>query len=197
MRKKNSCLPANVCCNSLRIRESILSGTLCCRSRVHARRTRGVVISLIVTTLSSLPPCSIFLSTALSSPPRPTTLQPAVCPRSMESAQKRKRDKPANKSRKVARRVSVGIRENIPFNKKEVVTRIEVVRKVRTRVLTRSTKVVVPVTPSAPLHLYPSLPSESNHDTPPTPAKQAHKGPSRSAAVRPHPLFRCKPVLTR
>jgi hypothetical protein len=82
--------------------------------------------------------------------------------------------------KKAAPQVSVGIRKNIPFNKEEVVMRTEVARKVGNRVLTKSTKVVVPVAPSAPLNL-PSPPPD--HDAPPTPAEQARKGPSRSAAV--------------
>jgi len=73
--------------------------------------------------------------------------------------------------------------------------RIEVAGKVKARVLTKSTKVVVPITPSAPSDFHPPPPSD--HDTLPTAAKQERKGPSRSAAVRPHPLFYPKPVLTK
>src|ERR1700753_965037 len=93
------------------------------------------------------------------------------------------------KPKKVARRVSVGIRQNIPFKKTEVVTRTIVSRKLKNRVVTKSTKVVVPIAPS-----FPSGPSDSSHlppsnqDTPPTPSKQARKGPSRSAAVNLPPL---------
>lgn len=90
--------------------------------------------------------------------------------------------------KKATRRLSGGIRHNIPFNKAAVVKRIEVVRKVKNRVLTKSTKVVVPSVPSKPSDS--SLPSPPDHDVPSIPPRQTRKGPSRSAAVRfPPPTF--------
>ena len=91
---------------------------------------------------------------------------------------KRKPDKSAG----FGRRVSVDIRKNIPFNTNEVVTRTQVARKVKKRVLTKSTKVVVPIVPSTPSSL-PDLPS-LDHSNPQTPNKPTRKGPSRSVAVR-------------
>ena len=90
----------------------------------------------------------------------------------------------ASKSKKAVHRVSVG---RIPFNKGEIITRTEVSRKVKNRLLTKSTKVVVPVAPSNPLDPSPLLPSDQ--DAPPTPSKPTRKGPSRSAAVRLLPPF--------
>ena len=87
------------------------------------------------------------------------------------------------KSKKAARRVSVAIRQGIPFNKGEVVTCTEVSRKVKNHLLTKSTKVLVAVAPSGPLD--PAPPSPSDQDAPPTSSKLARKGPSRSAAVSP------------
>lgn len=98
----------------------------------------------------------------------------------MVSSQKRKPDKPA-RTRKPGRLVSVEIRKNIPFNKNEVVTRTQVARKVKKCVVTKSTKVVVPMAPSAPSKL--PDPSPSNHDDPQQPIRGTRKGPSRSVAV--------------
>ena len=71
---------------------------------------------------------------------------------------------------------------NIPFNKDEVVKRVEVSRKVNKRVLTKSTQVVVPIVPSTLSNPHPLLPLPSDHDTPPIPTK-TRKGPSRSVSV--------------
>ena len=88
-------------------------------------------------------------------------------------------------SKKAARRVSVGIRKNIPFKTSEVVTRTQVVRKGKKGVVTKSTKVIVPIVPSGPSQpLDPSLPSPSDQEAPPIPSKPARKTPSRSAAVK-------------
>ena len=102
----------------------------------------------------------------------------------MVSTQKKK----ASKSKKAPRRVFFIIRHGIPYNEDEVVTRVKVLRKSKGRVITKSTKVVVPIVPSAPPNLPPPPPSE--HDTPPTTPKQARKGPSRSVAVCISPLLR-------
>ena len=93
-----------------------------------------------------------------------------------------------SKSKK-ARRVSFEIRQNIPFEKKEIVTRTEISRKPNGRVVTKSTKLAVPVAPSRPPKpLDPSLAPPPDQDDAPTPSKQKRKGPSRSAAVN-FPLF--------
>lgn len=97
------------------------------------------------------------------------------------------------KSKKAARRVSSGIRHNIPFKKSEVVTRTEVSRKVKNRIVTKFTKVVVPIVPSGPSKPPdPSLVPPSDQDAP-TPSKQPRKGPSRSASARPPP----PPILNK
>ena len=85
---------------------------------------------------------------------------------------------------KVSMTVSAGIRQGIPFNKKELVIRTQVAGKLKNRVLTKSTKVVVPLLASAtsqPSDPHLQLPSDP--DPPPIAAKQARKGPSRSASV--------------
>jgi hypothetical protein len=87
------------------------------------------------------------------------------------------------KSNKAPRRVSVGIRKNIPSKKGEVVTRTEVSRKHKNRVVTKSTKLVVPmVPPGPPKPPDPLLLPPPDQDAP-TPSKPRRKGPSRSAAV--------------
>ena len=55
------------------------------------------------------------------------------------------------KSKKTASRVSVEIRQNIPFKKEDVVTRTDISRKANGHVMTKSTKVVVPIAPPKPL----------------------------------------------
>ena len=102
----------------------------------------------------------------------------------MVSAQKRKSSKSSGS--KKASQVSIRIRENIPFNKREVVTHTQVARKVGQCVITKSTKVVVPITPSKPSNLHPPLPSErdpSECDNPLPTTRQACKGPSHLVAV--------------
>jgi len=98
----------------------------------------------------------------------------------MVSPHKRKPSKPAG-SRKAV--VAVQIRQNIPFNKKEVVTRTQVTRKVKNRVLTKSTTVKVPIVPRAPVQ---SDLSPSDHNDLQTVNEKMRKGPSRSAAVCPY-----------
>ena len=83
-------------------------------------------------------------------------------------------------TRKAGRRVEV--RTNIPFNKNEVVTRTQIARKLKNRVVTKSTKVVVPIVPSTPSGQ--ADPPPSNQDDPQMSHKEMRKGPSRSAAVR-------------
>jgi len=110
----------------------------------------------------------------------------------MVSPPQRKARKPAG-SRKTG--VAVQIRQNIPYNKKEVVTRTQVTRKVKNRVLTKSTTVKVPIVP--PPLVLPDLFS-SDHNDPQTVDEQARRGPSRSASVRPHFLHSTllnKPML--
>ena len=94
-------------------------------------------------------------------------------------------DRKKAKSKKAARRVSVGVRQNIPFKADEVVTRTEVSRKVRGRVVTKSTKVIVPIVPSGPPKPPdpPPLPPSDQDAPTPSEQKQPRKGPSRSAAV--------------
>ena len=99
----------------------------------------------------------------------------------MVSSGKRKPSKPA-KSRKAGSTVTVQIRENIPFNKRAVVTRTEVARKVKKRVVTKSTNVVVPKAPSAPLEPLDSSPPDQDNSQGSN--KSTRKGPSRSVAVR-------------
>jgi len=74
----------------------------------------------------------------------------------------------------------------IPFDLHSVITRTEVTRKVKKRVVTKSTNVVVPKAPAAPLAPDSSPPDQ---DIPQAPDKQTRKGPSRSVAVRPHFLY--------
>jgi len=130
------------------------------------------------TTTSSLLPHSfsrhLLLSHTSWLPPTSPLFQTMVSPR------KRKPNKPAG-SRKAA--VAVQIRQNIPFNKKEIVTRTQISRKVNNRVLTKSTSVKVPIVPPSPVPLDP-LPSD--HNDPQPVDKKTRKGPSRSAAVRPY-----------
>jgi hypothetical protein len=86
--------------------------------------------------------------------------------------------------KKTTRRASGGIRQNIPFNIAEVITRTEVARKVKNRVLTKSTKVVIPVVPSSQFEPPDfSPPSPPDQEVPTIPSKQTRKGPSRSVAV--------------
>lgn len=96
-------------------------------------------------------------------------------------------DRKKAKSKKAARRVSAGVRQNIPFKTGEVVTRTEVSRKVKNRVVTKSTKVVVPIVASGPPKPPdpPPLPPSDQDDSTPSKKKQKkpRKGPSRSAAV--------------
>jgi hypothetical protein len=88
------------------------------------------------------------------------------------------------RSKKATRRVSGAIRNNIPFNKAEVITHTQVARRLKKRVLTKSTKVVVPVVPSGASKLLDSSPpSLPDQDIPSIPSKRTRKGPSRSAAV--------------
>ena len=89
------------------------------------------------------------------------------------------------KPKKTTSRVSVEVRQNIPFKKKEVVTRTDISRKANGRVVTKSTKVVVPVAPSRPQKpLDPSLAPPPDQDDAPAPSKKKkRKGPSRSATV--------------
>lgn len=96
----------------------------------------------------------------------------------MVPGQKRKPNKPTKTKKAVFHRV----REGIPFNKEEVVTRIEIIRKVKGRVFTKSTKVIVPIVKSVSSSPQPPLPP-SEHNAPPTSTKEEHKGPSRSALV--------------
>ena len=84
-------------------------------------------------------------------------------------------------SRKTRCNVSTQIRKNIPFDKRAVVTRTQVACKVKNRVVTKSTKVVVPVTPSAPPEPDPLLHVDIGNTQ--TPDKPKRKGPSRSVAV--------------
>ena len=101
----------------------------------------------------------------------------------MVATQGHKLGKPT-KSKKLGRQVSGGIRHNIPFDKRELVTRVEVSRKVGSRVLTKSTKVIVPAAPSGPSNPQDSSPlPPSDENTPSVPSKKARKGPSRSATV--------------
>ena len=132
------------------------------------------MISLYSTTTSSsfLSPHrgSLYPSLPYTSP-----LQPMV------STKERKRGK-----------VSVGIRQGIPFNRNEVVMRTKVTRKFKNRVFTEATKVVVPIAPSAPSEPSdPHLQPPSDQDPPPIPPKPTRKGPSRSVSVSlfPPPFF--------
>ena len=90
------------------------------------------------------------------------------------------------KSKKTASRVSVEIRRNIPFKKEDFVTRTDISRKANGRVVTKSTKVVVPIAPPKPLD--PPLAPPPDQDDAPAPSKKKRKGPSRSATVS-FPLF--------
>ena len=81
-------------------------------------------------------------------------------------------------------------RINIPSKRDAVVTRVEVTRNNNQRILTKSTKVSIPVT-TDPSSLHPSPETlESSppvlDDTSPN-TKKARKGPSRSVAVRHFP----------
>lgn len=152
-----------------------------CRGPLLAPRTR----SCDPIALYPFPCVSPLPATVPSSPP--SSHHPHISSfHSMVLPRKPKPDKPVG-SRNTKHRVYAEIRKNIPFNKDEVVTRTQVARKVRKRVLTKSTKVVVPIAPSAPPS--PPDPLSLNHDDPQTPGKQARKGPSRSVAVRSPPLY--------
>lgn len=84
------------------------------------------------------------------------------------------------KSRKTKGQVSVTIRGGIPFHKKERVIRTQVVGKAGKHIVTKSTKVVVPVVHSEPLEPLDALPDYPDLQEPP---KLKKKGPSRSVAV--------------
>ena len=101
----------------------------------------------------------------------------------MVTTQGRKLKKPV-KSKKSGRRVR--IRQNIPFDESEHVTRTEISRKIKNRIVTKSTRVFVSATLSGPSNLPdPSLPPPSDVENPPSvTSKATRKGPSRSAAVR-------------
>lgn len=100
----------------------------------------------------------------------------------MVSPHNRKTGKVAG-SRKIGRAVSVQIRTSIPFDKNAVVTRTEVTRKVKRRVVTKSTPVAVPVIFSTPLVQAPADSPLSDQDDTQSSGKQERKGPSRSVAV--------------
>ena len=98
----------------------------------------------------------------------------------MVSPHKRKSNK-----RKAGGIVAVQIWNNIPFDIHAAVTRTKVARKVKKRVVTKSTNVVVPKAkaPSAPLA--PGDPPPPEQDNSQEPDRQTRKGPSHSVAVRP------------
>jgi len=121
--------------------------------------------------------------------PHLSSLRPHISPplRLMVSAKGRKRGKPAKNA-------FAGIRQGIPFDQEELVTRHQVAGKLKNRVLTKSTKVVVPLPPSIPSEPSgPHLQPPSDQDPPPIPSTRTRKGPSRSASVSmpppPPPLF--------
>ena len=101
----------------------------------------------------------------------------------MVSPHKRKPGKLSG-TRDASHAVSVQIRKNIPFNKSAVVTRTQATRKVKRRVVTKSTPVVVPIPPYVPPGgMLPDWVFSDQTD-PQTSAKEPRKGPSRSVAVR-------------
>lgn len=85
------------------------------------------------------------------------------------------------------KRAQPQIRTNIPLDQNAVVTRVEVTRDPKQRILTKSRRVSVPVTdppPSQDTSLQASDPLLFTTGDPLDPArKKARKGPSRSVAV--------------
>ena len=90
------------------------------------------------------------------------------------------------------KRVHVQIRTDVP-QEDAVVTRVEVTRGHSHQILTKSTKVSIPVAPTAASHhLFPQAPDPDTllptlDDDPAPSAKKARKGPSRSVAVSSSP----------
>ena len=103
----------------------------------------------------------------------------------------------SSKSKKAVRRASGGSCQNIPFKKREVVTRTEISQKVNNRVFTKSIKVVVPLVSSGPSTLPVAPPPPPSDQDAPTPSKPPRKGPSRSAAVSTRNIFYYKNKLMR
>ena len=90
--------------------------------------------------------------------------------------------------------VHTEFRINIPVETASIVTRVEVTRNDRKRILTKSTDVSIPIA-SGPSSQFPSPSLETPdpepcapHDASPV-TKKARKGPSRSVSVCPFPFL--------